>query len=267
MAIVLYKELKEAIKRRNVILFCGAGTSKGLGLPSWSEVIMAMAKQLGYDPEEFSTYGDYLELAEYYEIVNGSIGTFRSYLDRAWHDPSIKIGESLIHKTLVELDFPIIYTTNYDRWLENAYDYYGKPYTKIKNVSDILNIEPNRTQIVKFNGDFDDDKSIVLTESSYFERLSFETPLDIKFRSDILGKIIVFVGYSMTDINLRYLFYKLNKLWDNTTCKNSRPNSYIFLPQYNPVQEAIFRKRGIIPCYSEEEDIGQGLLAFLNKLL
>jgi hypothetical protein len=28
----------------------------------------------------------------------------------------------------VELDFPIIYTTNYDRNLEVAYEIYGKPY-------------------------------------------------------------------------------------------------------------------------------------------
>ena len=33
-------------------------------------------------------------------------------------------------------------------------------------------------------------KTIVLDESSYFERLEFETPLDIKLRSDVLGKSV-----------------------------------------------------------------------------
>ena len=45
--------------------------------------------------------------------------------------------------------------------------------------------------------DFSDDSSIVLTESSYFERLEFNSPLDIKLRSDMLGKTILYIGYSL----------------------------------------------------------------------
>ena len=30
----------------------------------------------------------------------------------------------------------------------------------------------------------DDDESLVITETDYFNRLTFDTPLDIKFRSD-----------------------------------------------------------------------------------
>lgn len=35
------------------------------------------------------------------------------------------------------------------------------------------------TQIVKLHGDFDDEYAIVLTESSHFDRLGFDSPLDL----------------------------------------------------------------------------------------
>ena len=40
------------------------------------------------------------------------------------------------------------------------------------------------THIVKFHGTFDDDASLVLTESSYFDRLEFESAIDIKLRAN-----------------------------------------------------------------------------------
>lgn len=107
----------------------------------------------------------------------------------------------------------MIYTTNYDRWIEKAFELYGKNFIKVANVSDIPLIKDGVTQIIKFHGDFDNDDTIVIDESSYYERLEFETPLDIKLRSDVLGKSVLFIGYSLTDVNLRFLFYKLAKLW------------------------------------------------------
>ena len=50
------------------------------------------------------------------------------------------------------------------------------------------------TRILKLHGDLDNENSLVLTETSYFERLPFESPVDIKLRSDTLGKSILFIG-------------------------------------------------------------------------
>lgn len=160
-----------------------------LGLPSWSQLIDKIAEDLSYDPDIYRTFGDNYALAEYYKIKKGSIGPLRSWMDRSWSLPSKKIEDSKIHELITHINFPIIYTTNYDRWIEEAFKHYRKPYTKISSVSDITKISNNHAQIIKFHGDFDDDNSIVLDESSYFERLEFQTPLDIKFRSDVLGKL------------------------------------------------------------------------------
>ncbi len=259
-------QLINSYRQGNVILFVGAGVSMNLDLPSWKDLIDHVARDLGYDPEIYATFGDYLALAEYYKLQKCSIGPLRSWMDVEWHS-KVDISKSDIHKLITEMNFPIVYTTNYDRWLEKAYEHYGVKHRKIVNVGDIAKVEKDDVQIVKFHGDFDDDDSIVLTESSYYDRLNFEHPIDIKLRSDVLGKSVLFIGYSLSDINIRLLFYKLMKMRGKHQCKGKVISSYLFTHKPNPIQEAILEQWGIKMISSELDDPGQALIDFLNKLV
>lgn len=261
----MIEELVKAVRERKVILFVGAGISQTLGLPSFSGLVQHLAQELGYDPEIYATHGDYLSLAEYYRIEKGTIGPLRSWLDRTWHE-GIDISKSDIHKIIVELDFPIIYTTNYDSWIERSYDYYGCAYVKVAHVGDLTKVKPGITQIIKFHGDFEDDESIVLTESSYFNRLDFESPLDIKLRADLLGKSVFFIGYSLSDINIRYMLFRLHRQWESSSYSEAKPKSFIFLARPNPVQERVLANRGIHPIVSDSDNPAVGLNDFLLYL-
>lgn len=261
------EQLLTSFREGNVILFVGAGVSMNLGLPSWDSLIDKIAEDLDYDPEIYKTFGDHLALAEYYRLTKGSIGELGSWMDENWHTSDIDVSTSKVHEEIAKAEFPIIYTTNYDRWLEHAFDYYNMPYTKISSVSDLKNVKDNSTQIVKFHGDFDDNKSIVLDETSYFERLGFETPLDIKLRSDILGKSVLFIGYSLADVNIRFLFYKLSMLWKAHHLGEAQPKSYVFSPKPNPVQKKILEQWGIEMISSEIEHPGKALEDFLSKFI
>jgi len=42
-------------------------------------------------------------------------------MDNNWNVPDEKIQESRVHELIVSLNFPIIYTTNYDHNLESAF--------------------------------------------------------------------------------------------------------------------------------------------------
>lgn len=260
------KQLIEDYKNGKILLFVGAGVSANLGLPTWSSLINRLAQELGYDPEVFKTYGDYLALAEYYTINKG-IGSLRSWMDREWHNPNIDISKSEIHNCISKGNFPIVYTTNYDNWIELSYKCNKVNHNKIVNVNDISNGSQNCREIVKFHGDFSNDDSIVLSETSYYKRLQFETPLDIKLRSDTLGKAVLFIGYSLQDINTRYLFYKLSNLWENYGGGFAKPQSYIFSAKSNPIQEAVLEKWGIRTLTSSIDDPGMALVDFLNKLI
>lgn len=256
--------LIEAMRCKNVILFVGAGVSQNLGLPSYGQLIEQLAIDLGFDSDVFATHGDFLALAEFYHLKKGSIGSLRSKWDREWHEGR-DVKSSAVHELIVALDVPIIYTTNYDSWIERAFECHGKRYHKVVGVRDFVNIPQGATQIVKFHGDFSDDSSIVLTETSYFNRLNFESPLDIKLRSDLLGRSVLFIGYSLQDINMRLMLHRLTEQWgDSRSC---RPQSFVFLTRPNPVQEAILNDRGITPLVAEFDPPGSALEDFLKRLL
>jgi hypothetical protein len=260
-------DLIKKIKEKKVILFVGAGVSATLNLPTWDQLMNFIAESLQIDKDIFKMYGDNLALAEYYTLVKGSIGPLRSWMDRNWNIDDEKIKDSKIYQNICKLDFPIIYTTNYDNCLERIYKIFSKDYNKISKVEDICDSENSKTQIVKFHGDFEDDNGIVLTESSYFNRMDFESPLDIKLRSDILGKSVLFIGYSLSDINIRYLIYKFNMLWQSSGNQYQRPKSYIFLTAPNPVQELIWERRQIIPIIGEGIDQTSSLDKFLQNII
>jgi hypothetical protein len=255
-----------AIDTKNTILFVGAGVSQNLGLPSWADLMNELARQLEYDPRIFRQFGSYLSLAEYYEIERGSIGPLRSWMDINWHGKEIQVQSSEVHEAIVRAGFPKIYTTNFDTWLERACDHWKVPYRKILTVNDLTARHANELEIVKFHGDFEDDATLVLTESSYFERLDFESPLDQMLRADMLRYPVLFIGYSLSDINVRYLFHKLSKIWRFVGCKAQRPPSHIFMTSPNPVEEAIFQRWGISPIVEPTGQPMEGLRDFLRKL-
>lgn len=238
--------LARAIRDRKVVLFAGSGLSVPLGLPTWNGLMRQAAEELGYDPDVLiRPDADYLQLAEYYRLEKGGIGKLKSWMDRSWDVKPTILLDSAVHNQIIDLNFPLIYTTNYDRNIERAFALRDKPYSKIVSVFDVAEASPTDTHIVKFHGDFDNEDSLVLTESDYFERLDFESPMDIKFRADILGRSVLFVGYSLSDLNLRVLLYRMDKLWASSNFASKRPESFIFLLRPDPVQEAVLKSRGV----------------------
>ena len=260
--------LADAIRSRNALLFVGAGVSMNLGVPSWAELTAHIADRLGYDAKEFETLGSDQTLAEFYALQTGSIGPLRSWMDVEWHrDAAEKVAKSEVHRLIVKLGFPVVYTTNYDRYLELAHEAHGAAYTKVANIGELAAPPPGATQIVKFHGDFEDDGSIVLTESSHFDRLALEGPLDLKLRADLLGRAALFIGYSLSDVSIRYLLYRLHRLWEASAYARVRPKVYVFLGRPNPVQARVLAGWGLVPLFSESPDIGEGLRQMLAELL
>jgi len=260
--------LRELRRDGRLIPFVGAGLSIPLGLPSWSRLIDSIAGQLGYDPDVYRLNGTKLQLAEYYVATTGSIGPLRSEMDRLFDPTDDAVRGSACHRLLVEMKPPLIYTTNYDRIIERGFELRGVPCHTVANIDDIASAPPNVTHVVKFHGTFSDDASLVLTESSYFDRLDFESAIDIKLRADTLGRSLLFVGYGLSDINIRYLLYKLHKLRDRLRHGGARlPSAYLAAFGAGEVQRALLARWDVAIVELDPIDKTRSTEKFLESLL
>lgn len=159
----------------------------------------------------------------------------------------------------------VIYTTNFDHCIEDYYAMKGKEIQKIVKMDDMVSDKDNLPRIVKFHGDIDDESSIVLTESQYFERMNFDSFLDIMLQADLMKYQVLFLGYSLSDINIKMLLYRSHSRWKNTKVKGRE--SYIFTATPNAVQRNVFEKHGIVTICNEESDKKKGTELFLRQLV
>jgi hypothetical protein len=129
----------------------------------------------------------------------------------------------------------IIVTTNYDELLERAFDAEGEPYDVISYVehrggeipgfrltshegesksvytNDDVTPSPDRTLILKIHGAVDRKfwrrSSFVITEDDYIDYVALRIPDQIPatLLDEILSRRFLFLGYSLSDWNLRVL--------------------------------------------------------------
>jgi hypothetical protein len=269
MAGVSIADVRAWNRAGKIVPFVGAGLSLPLGLPSWDGVLEAIAEELEWDPEEFKRQGDHLQLAQYYVLQKGSVGPLRSKLDRAWNPSDEAIRSSPTHRALTALGVPMIYTTNYDTILERAFALHGVAAYSVTTIDDIATAPPGVPRIVKFHGSFHDDESLVLTESSYFERLDFNTVLDIKLRSDALGKCLLFLGYGLRDINIRLMLHNLHKLRLKERVRvagGGIPSAVLTVFGSGEVQAAILEEWDVKVLELDDTDPTASMAAFLEEI-
>ena len=261
---------KELIADGKVIPFVGSGLSARFKFPTWSGLVDLIAQELGWDPDVFRLSGNFMQLAEYYVAKKGAVGELRSKLDKLFHAEDVDIAASKAHEQLVALNLPVIYTTNYENVIERAFEIHGSKYNKkfhvIANIDSFLDLSSDATQIVKFHGTFSDDASLVLTESNYFERLAFESPLDIRLRSDMLGSTLLFLGYSFSDMNLRLMLYKLMKLRKLHKTPELQPAAIMAASSFTPIQKELLNRWDVVVIELDPIDRDKGMDEFLESL-
>lgn len=261
------EQIRQLREGGRLIPFIGAGLSKNLGLPDWNELIKLLAADLNLAPREFDLKGDFLQLAEYYLLVKGDVSEFKKMMIRFLHPPDEAITGSRIYNNLVDLNFPIIYTTNFDDIIERAYSLKGVPYHSVSDMDDLVSSPKGVTQIIKIHGTYNNQSNIVLTESHFFDRLEYETAIDIKFKHDILGATIMFLGYSFRDINIRYRIYEMMKFKHQVRRAGLECPTAIFVDfRIGKIRRLVLQSRGIPVVELKNDNKGRRVAQFLELL-
>lgn len=241
--------LKNDFKSGRVIPFVGSGLSISSHLPSWRSLLEALATDLGFEPDVFVAQGSFPQLFDYYFAVSRpeTREAYAAKLNREFARATANFVPSRVHHALVNLRPRVVYTTNYDDLLERSFQEAG---LRTRVISSYLDIAAGpgdeEVQVVKFHGDFTSHKSLVMSESQYFDRMSLDSAIDIRLRAEALGKSLLFMGYSLNDVNVRYLLYRLNKERNEKVYDDGRrvgPKSYLASFGMGEVQRTILSVR------------------------
>ena len=259
------EELCRRYQEGRVVPFVGAGVSMSVSWdtidgkqrgPSWLELTNMATKILGFeDPDLARVRGSDLQILEYFKMKHsGQTARLTNWLSCSLRPPDDALESAPILTALTDLEnCNLYYTTNFDDFLERALELHGRE-CHVTAVEAQMGGYGNTTEIVKFHGDLNHPDQIVLTESDYQSRLAFESPLDYRLLSDLLGRVVLFVGYSFSDPNVSYLFRLFTSQLVGKSGSLSGPRAYIILRDPSEFEYELFqaRKIQIIPVGSEE---------------
>jgi hypothetical protein len=236
--------------------------------PAWEDMVNQAATILGSgEPELLRCRGSDLQILEYFKIMKGGFAPLTNWLSlqfsAATDDDILK---SPIHSQLVQLDLcNIFYTTNYDDFIERALRKSGR---KTHITSSELNVSHDRSfvEVVKFHGDFNSPEQMVFSESQYMDRMRLESPMDFKLRADILGRAVLFIGYSFRDPNVNYIFHIVNRLFSDLPDSASGRRAYIVLPEPSEFERRLFHARNIEVIPIKADTIAENTAAILHEM-
>lgn len=257
------KELARLIKQKRVMLFIGSGISASVDFPTWDGLIKDLGAIHGYEDGLFQCYGDNMMLAEY--VKNKGFDQLSEQIKikfQCTEEIKRRLAKSKIYENILEMEIPVIYTTNYDHLIEEYYELKKVPYKKVVNINDMEDISPDSTRIMKFHGDIDNENSIVLSESQYFKRMDFQSFMDVQLQADMLQYHILFLGYSLSDINIKLLMYLARMRHEGAKAMKA----YIFTATPNQIQKEVFERNNIISFSGECCDKEKGTNQFLADL-
>lgn len=260
------ERLRADVQAGLVIPFIGSGASYTSNLPSWGRLIREVANHVEFDPDVFESQGSYPQLFDYYLSVSPAktLEKYASELNKEFTRATVDFKPSPLHQEIIRMDVDVLYTTNYDDLLERAYKAAGRSVVPVITYSDLATRAPaGAVQVVKYHGDFAVPETLVLTEWQYFERMTLDTAMDVRLRADALSRSLLFIGYSLSDMNVRYLLFRLNKERAANSSSHGRRKderrSYIVSSSIGEVQKEVLLSRynvesiELLPGYIDQD--------------
>lgn len=273
-----------------------ANFKKGEYLPSGAELASYLADNFNYPADEPK---DLLRVAQYVALGPGSGPLYqelREVFDADYpitplHRLLAKIP-GILRKRKCRCPYELIVTTNYDDLLERAFDEVDEPFDLVKYLSDgnergkfvhqspdgnvCLIEKPNeypkltleeRSVIMKIHGAVDransERDSFVITEDHYIDyltRTDISEMVPVKLTARLRKSNFLFLGYSLSDWNLRVILYRIwrgNRLTYNSWAIQLDPND---------LDRRSWEKRGVEIIKQPLEDYVATLDAALKML-
>ncbi len=191
----------------NAALFAGAGLSIPAGFADWRKLLKEIAEDLQLDIEREH---DLIAVAQYEANRKGTRDSLDEAIVRQFNREA-RLTEN--HRIIARLPIDTVWTTNYDKVLEQAFlDANKRPDVKMAVPQLSLRVPHCDVVLFKMHGDVDHPHDAILTKDDYecyeVERGAFT----VQLLADLLSKRFLFLGFSFTDPNIDYTFNRLRRL-------------------------------------------------------
>jgi len=172
------------IEDGNAALFAGAGLSIDAGYVDWKNLLTPLAKELGLN---LDLEQDLVSVAQFFRNSNNRNRITQKLIDEL----GTVANPTVNHEILASLPISTIWTTNYDRLIEDALKAEGKIVDSKYNKDQLANTRRGRDVVLyKMHGDIENPQETTLTKDEYekypFTHAPFITALsgDLVERND-----------------------------------------------------------------------------------
>lgn len=193
--------ISEACLNKQLVIFVGAGASISSGMPSWNQAIAQISACLQIDANDLS-FNDFLRIPQYYYNARGK-KEYTQLIHKIFYYKK-NLDPSAIHDLIIQFGTQTIVTTNYDHLIELSAERNSEMIKVISKDSD-LPYRKSERELIKIHGDFEND-NFVLKEDDYLNYSQNFKLIENYIKSIIGTKVILFVGYSFSDPDVKQIF-------------------------------------------------------------
>lgn len=174
-------------------IFAGAGLSIPAGFVNWSELMQEIAEDLGLD---VNSENDLVSIAQYHVNENRT----KSKINRKILEEFVEDSEETEnHKVIAKLPISSVWTTNYDKLIENAFSKEKKVVDVKYRNSQLISHKPKRDIVVyKMHGDVNHPSDAILTKEQYEQYHQTHEPFIRTLTGELTTKTFLFLGGVVT---------------------------------------------------------------------
>ncbi|MFZ1528062.1 MAG: SIR2 family protein [Ferruginibacter sp.] len=186
-------------------IFAGAGLSIPAGFVNWADLMSEIADDLGLNINKET---DLVSIAQFHVNENRNRTKInRKILEEFTEDAR----ETENHRVIARLPISSVWTTNYDKLLENSFEKEFKVVDVKYTNEQLLTTKPKRDIVIyKMHGDVNHPNSAILTKEQYEQYHQTHEPFINALSGELTTKTFLFIGFSFTDPNLDYVLSRLN---------------------------------------------------------
>ena len=194
------KEYPEALREDAGAVFVGAGVSMGAGYPSWASLLKEIGEELGVVSSDVH---DLAALAQWSIQESGGATRVRNVI-KEQIGKDLPVPPSL--EVVARLPVRHIWTTNYDRLVERAFQAINRPIDSISGAKDLaLKATPGAARLYKMHGSVDRLDDVVISTDDYELFRSKRGAYLPLLQAHLTSMSMLFIGLSFTDPNIRHV--------------------------------------------------------------